>query len=264
MIFYFSGTGNSRMAAEFISESIGENLYFIPKTDPGTARLEGESLGFVFPVYSWGVPPIVVNFVRALSKELRHEVYISGKAVWCVMTCGDDTGLAPEMFRDILEECELELNGGWSVIMPNNYVLLPGFDVDPKDVEQRKLEEAIPRLMEISKLINRGIYERNYAMGSWSWIKTKWIYPLFRRWGIFPSKWHSLESCVGCGICAGSCPVDNIEMVDGRPKWGSRCVSCLACYHSCPRHCVEYGRITSGKGQYFNPGKQICRLRPDK
>ena len=31
---------------------------------------------------------------------------------------------------------------GYSVIMPNNYILLPGFDVDSKEVERQKLEDA--------------------------------------------------------------------------------------------------------------------------
>jgi len=31
------------------------------------------------------------------------------------------------------------------------------------------------------------------------------------------------------------------------------CTSCLACYHVCPQHAVQYGKKTKGKGHYFNP-----------
>ena len=34
---------------------------------------------------------------------------------------------------------------------------------------------------------------------------------------------------------------------------GMDCTSCLACYHVCPKHAVQYGRRTKRKGQYLNP-----------
>ena len=39
----------------------------------------------------------------------------------------------------------MECNAGFSVAMPNNYVLLPGFDVDKKE-----LDEAVGRVEEIN------------------------------------------------------------------------------------------------------------------
>ena len=44
-------------------------------------------------------------------------------------------------------------NAGFSVIMPNNYVLFPGFDVDSKELEKKKLTEAVPALEKVSRLI---------------------------------------------------------------------------------------------------------------
>ena len=41
--------------------------------------------------------------------------------------------------------------------------------------------------------------------------------------------------------------------------WGMDCTSCLACYHVCPQHAVQYGKRTKDKGQYFNPN-QSTRL----
>lgn len=45
----------------------------------------------------------------------------------------------------------------------------------------------------------------------------------------------------GCGICARVCPVDNIEMADGRPVWQNRCENCLACVNWCPREAIQGG-----------------------
>ena len=39
--------------------------------------------------------------------------------------------------------------------MPNNYVLLPGFDVDKKELEEKKLADAIPAVNQINASISK-------------------------------------------------------------------------------------------------------------
>jgi Fe-S-cluster-containing hydrogenase component 2 len=34
-----------------------------------------------------------------------------------------------------------------------------------------------------------------------------------------------------------------------RPFWRDNCMLCSRCYHICPRHAVQYGKTTVGKGQ---------------
>ena len=134
--------------------------------------------------------------------------------------------------------------------MPNNYVLLPGFDVDADDVAQRKIDAAPKRIAEIAA----GIFERtevtDVTVGSLPWLKSRIVYPLFKRWGIFPRKFRVSSDCVGCRRCASACPLGNVTMVDGKPSWGNNCASCVACYHVCPRECIQYGSATRGKGHY--------------
>lgn len=253
MIFYFSGTGNSRLASDVLSKELGEQLVFIPDVKIPDIKFEGESLGFVFPVYSWGVPPLVMEFVKSLPESFIEAVKGQKADVWCVLTCGDEVALAPEMFENAMSKRGITLNSIWSVIMPNNYVLLPGFDVDSKEVERMKLKDAPTRLKKIASGIKEGEGKVDVTRGSLAALKTKCIYPLFRKWGIFPKKWRSTDMCVACGICAESCPLHNITMKDNHPRWGKNCCSCLACYHSCPRHAVAYGSSTKKKGQYFLP-----------
>ena len=66
MIFYFSGTGNTRFIASQLSESTGERLIPI-----ATAVLDGkydyelaadERIGFCFPIHGWRPPFIVRDF----------------------------------------------------------------------------------------------------------------------------------------------------------------------------------------------------------
>lgn len=248
MIFWFSGTGNSAYAARVLKEELTTSLYPIVSTDINSVDWNDDTVGLVFPIYSWGIPPIMLKFVEKLATA---QPYISQKKIWMVCTCGDETAMAPEMLEKRMRRCGLNLAAGWSVIMPNNYVILPGFNVDSKDLEQRKLDEALPRIKQIAEKIKSSQWENDYVRGSWPRLKTRLVYPLFKRWGIFPKKWHWTPECVRCGKCAAVCPVKNIKMKGEHPSWGGNCLSCLACYHICPVHAVEYGKTTRHKGQYF-------------
>ena len=253
MIAYFSGTGNSRYVARRLADSLKEDTLFMTGCDPRAITFKGKTFGLVFPVYSWGVPPLVTDFIKSLSEGFVSGLREAKTPVWAVMTCGDETGDAPEILKASLEIRGLRLAGLWSVIMPNTYVLLPGFDVDPTEVELRKIEEAPARVDAIASSIKSGKFVADVHIGSMPRLKTRLMFPLFRHAGIFPSWWRFTEECVSCGKCAAACPVGNVEMVAGHPRWHEDCVSCLACYHACPVHAVAYGIMTGGKGQYHCP-----------
>lgn len=244
MIYWFSGTGNSRYAALSLGAALPDCSRRVTDgyTDDGASRL-----GLVFPIYSWGIPEPVLSFIKSLPAVVRE--------VWVVCTCGDETGEAPVMLKKALARKGISLIGLWSVTMPNNYVLLPGFNTDSKEIEAQKLAAAPKRIQEIADKVRSGAWESDYVAGPWPRLKTRLVYPLFRRWGIIRKLWRAAPTCIGCGKCAASCPIGNIAIEMRRPQWGSSCVSCLACYHVCPVRAVAYGKMTEGKGQYVCPLK---------
>lgn len=249
MIFYFSGTGNSSFVANELEKKVYEHAWFMNEDAP--FEFEGKTMGFVFPVYAWGIPLNVATFIEQLPESFWEQLRIEQCYIWVVLTCGDEVAMAPEMLIKLLDKKGVSPDSIWSVIMPNNYVLLPGFDVDPKEIEKRKLSDAPARIKEIAEGILQQRNVIDVVRGKWPRLKSYSVYPLFKKWGISQKKWDSTDGCVGCGICVHSCPNHNMEMIDGRPRWGKNCCSCLACYHSCPRHAVKYGDATLKKGQYF-------------
>ena len=89
MIFYFSGCGNSKHVAETIAAGLNDTLTFIPEA----ARegryeyelAEGERLGFVFPIYSWAPPKLVIDFVKKLQLKAKPSyVYFAAPAATIV------------------------------------------------------------------------------------------------------------------------------------------------------------------------------------
>ena len=86
MIYYFSGTGNSKWVAEELALRTGDEAQSITgllRDGPTEVfAAEGASIGIVFPVYAWGAPLIVEDFC----KNIRLG---SGAYAYAVCTCGD-------------------------------------------------------------------------------------------------------------------------------------------------------------------------------
>ena len=268
MIFYFSGTGNTRWAAIRLASATQERLIDIAEkmrrmktsganqTEPFILK-EGERLGFVFPVHGWRVPRLVRDFISRL--------VISGEKpfVYAVCTAGDSIGLTIENLNDtIAANTSLskfgihEVSSAYSLIMPESYVGLPFMDVDPKEKEIRKKEKSAQELEVIGEeVFNRKEGVHRLVKGFWPWFMTKVIGGFFEHVLITDKRFHvTKEKCVKCGICANVCPVSDIEGGKGEmPKWlhHKDCLTCFCCYHHCPHHAIEFGHQTQKKGQYF-------------
>ena len=180
MIFYFTGTGNSLRVAKALSEALGETLISIAdelhKKEVGLVYpvRPDEKILFVYPVHSWGPAVPVTRFISCLTLN-----GYAGQPVYSVSTCGDECGYTDRLIGKALGKRTVSLTAAYSVIMPNNYILLPGFDVDDKDVEERKLQDAPARVAEIIEAIWEDRQAVLYRTGSMPGLKSYWIYPLF-------------------------------------------------------------------------------------
>ncbi len=247
MIFYFSGTGNSRWVAQQLAAQLQESLVAMADDASLIKRYElkaDERVVFVFPVYAWAPPTLVLEFIARVN--LPDAVSVS-----FVCTCGDDIGKTADVFCQAIRKRGWICLAGYSVTMPNTYVSLPGFDVDDKEVEHRKVQNAKARVQFIAEQLSEGVHlsTPNCHEGAFPRLKTYGIGPLFRTFLMSPKPFHATDRCTGCHICEKKCPVQNITVTD-RPQWGDRCTQCLACYHACPFHAIEYGKRTQEKGQY--------------
>lgn len=256
MIFYFTGTGNSLQAAKTIAEQNGEELISIAEAMNSKEQSfryvlkDGESIGFVYPVYAWAPPKIVFQFIEKLELENYKNNY-----TFSVATCGDNIGKTMEVLDAALREKGMGLDSGFSVTMPNNYIIIG--NVDPKEVEKKKLAEAAEMLKHINSVIKesqRGVFE--VKKGFLPWILTSVINPMFNKNAIDTKKFYADDRCNGCGICERVCNCRSIT-VQGKPQWGEKCTQCLACIHHCPVKAIQYGKGTEKKGRYTNPNVRI-------
>ena len=248
MIFYFSGVGNSAWVAYKLAEKLQDRVLPIAeeiRTPMEYTLAPGERLGFVYPVYGWEPPKIVLDFVRKMKTNQVPEY------LYFVCTCGDDTGKTADVFMSALQKKGWKSHACYSILMPDTYVCLPGFDIDGEDELKRKLDNASARVGFIGEELSRKVNMDKHGCfeGAFPKIKTYVLGGLFRKFLMSPKPFHATDACISCGLCEKRCPVHNIK-VEGKPQWGDDCTMCLACYHACPKHAIHYGNRTKNKGQY--------------
>lgn len=285
MIFYFSGTGNTKWAASKLASATREDLISIApymRADDSSHNLaepfilkENERLGFVFPVHGWRVPKLVREFISKM-KILRDSSDATAKNkakaddslknrpfAYCVCTAGDSIGLTIENLNEVISQNPslqalgiTEVSSSYSLIMPESYIGLPFMDVDPKEREIRKKENAAQELAVVcEEIFDRKEGISRLVKGPIPWFFTKVVGGFFENVLITDKRFHvEKDRCVKCGICANVCPVGDIKGGHGEyPVWlhHKDCLTCFTCYHHCPHHAIEFGNQTQKKGQYY-------------
>lgn len=244
VIYYFSGTGNSKWIAEELAKRNNDTVQSIPEliADGPTAVYAGADcrIGIVFPVYAWGVPAIVERFCRAIRVE-------KGAYAYAVCTCGDEAGFSMRRLKRFFP-----LAAAWSFVMPNNYI--PGFDVDSPELEHNKIEAARESLVSVSQCIAQNKREYDVREGSAARFKTAVVRPLFHTFARSTKPFYTTELCNGCAVCANGCPTHTIRMREGKPVWEApQCEQCMRCINLCPKTAIQYGKGTLHRGRYHFP-----------
>ena len=271
MIFYFSGTGNSKWAAKTLALETGDTLVSIPEVINSNCSFtleKDEHVGFIFPIHGWRVPNIVKEFLTKLTiKTLGEDTSHVKHYCFCLVTAGDSIGKAMERFqqqlKNVIVNDALSLKAVCSLIMPESYVGLPGMDVDTKKKELEKKELASKQLKDFSNILKQRPHKDSNQIWGWNQlirgpIPSFFSGPVggfFERFLITDKPFHvDSRRCVKCGICANVCPVSDIKGGLGfEPEWlhNGKCLTCFSCYHHCPHHAIEFGKRTQKKGQYF-------------
>lgn len=285
MIFYFSGTGNTKWAASKLAAATREDLISIApymRADDSSHNLaepfilkENERLGFVFPVHGWRVPKLVREFISKMKIQREPSDATGGNKAkaddcqknrpftYCVCTAGDSIGLTIENLNKVISLNPslqalgiTEVSSSYSLIMPESYIGLPFMDVDPKEREIRKKENAAQELAVVcEEIFDRKEGISRLVKGPIPWFFTKVVGGFFENVLITDKRFHvEKDRCVKCGICANVCPVGDIKGGHGEyPVWlhHKDCLTCFTCYHHCPHHAIEFGNQTQKKGQYY-------------
>lgn len=256
MIFYFSGTGNSRHVAQRLGDALGTPVYAIDelllRASFHFELTPDESVGFVLPTYFWGVPTIVCEFLQHLELSCATRP-VASRYFYVVTTYGTSLGGVQTQMQQLLEARGWKLDGRFSVRMVD--VWTPMFDLSDSKKNKRKSEQAEPVIAHLIEAV------RLHSKGKKGWTTLPmWIAGLSYRLydGMRETRHFKVltERCIGCGKCEKGCPTRTIKLNEDRyPVWENRqCTLCLRCLHSCPAFAIQYGKHTERHGQFIYPG----------
>lgn len=257
-------------------------------------EIEADVVGIVFPVYYadfGGVPLIVQRFVKKLKN-------LTPKYIFAICNHAGGPGKTIKKFKYLISTQGGKLSAGFTVKMSVPYspglkikssffhkkidskeAIMKDTDKQQELYEKwnKKLEQIIiyisdlkegifetsklSPLISLSKAIFRLHYKKLAEVSEVSKEKTedKIHYSFEQLIHLADKSFKVNDKCNSCGICAQICPVDNIEIVNGKPLWQHHCETCYACYVWCPNNAI-YGEIVAYNKKYHHPEVKISDL----
>lgn len=247
MIFYFSGTGNSKLIAYRLAEILEDELYDITSwlkspTRPTQDFNSVKPYIFVAPTYAWQI-------AKPVSLFMACNTFNRNKKAYFVLTCGDSVGNASGHLKGDCKKANLIFMGLKSFVMPENYIAL--FDVPSKEKAQLIVQYALgalePFCMDIK---NEEPLEavRPTLLGK---FLSSFVNRIFYALIVKDKKFYTTSKCTRCGWCKKSCPLNNITIEENSVKWLGGCTHCMACICGCPQRAIEYGKKTANKNRHY-------------
>ena len=251
--FYFSGTGNSKWAANKLQEflirkGIKNDVFSIEKQINEIPDLLASTNGiaFIFPVYGMNIPENMKGFMKSLNNFKRKN-----RKKWpffVITTFGYVDGCGPYEVMRQLDSKQFRLVGYTGLKMANN-ICTPASYNEPiiEEEFEKRLVIATAKIQKLASKISNGKRKIDFGMyffvGPFRKKMAKMVENGFNKLSIDEKR------CTKCMLCVNNCPVGAIVSKEGKLVITSKCVACMRCYNNCPTYAVLHG------GQFADPQK---------
>jgi len=250
IIYYFSGTGNSRNVALWLSnvakgDNIESRLINIGQIDRLTIELPDPDalVVFVSPIHGFNYPPVMMHFILRFPKGNNKVLLMNTRAGMLIgkwITPGL-TGIAFYFSALILKLKGYSIKSMFPVDLPSNWISVhPGLNERTVKYLHERNQEKVYRFAQ--KVFSGGSDFR----GLYEIIQDTLVAPIslgyyFMGRFLFAKTYFASADCDNCDLCIKSCPVKAIKKVDNRPFWTFNCESCMKCMSNCPKKAIETG-----------------------
>jgi ferredoxin len=188
------------------------------------------------------MPKVVEGWIRNTRFDGRKDAYF-------ILTCAGSAGNAGIYAKALCREIGLNFCGLASIIMPENYLAM--FKTPDEAMCQRIITASKPHIESLGSLIQNDECFPNpkVSLGGklLSSVVNTVYYPL-----IVKDKGFTVNSdCNSCNKCVRNCPLNNVELVSGKPIWKGNCTHCMACIACCPREAINYKKASKNRHRHY-------------
>ena len=219
---YFSGTGNSRYAAELFCNEYDEaaKAFSIEDDNVIEAVKNEDMLVFAYPVQYSTVPKILRDFIIS-NKEVWKD-----KKIFIIATQGLFSGDGAGIIGRILQEYGAEILGGLHLKMPDS--------ISDEKILKRSPEKNRELVKAAEQKIRKAVSHLKSGNPTQEGIGV-----LYRMAGFFGQRLRIDEDkCIGCGKCEKLCPMNNIKVIDRKVVQKNQCTMCYRCINNCPMQAI--------------------------
>ena len=232
---YFTGTGNSKYAAELFCKEYDKEsgAYSIEDTEALAAVADADLIVFAYPVQFSTVPKIMRDYIT------DHSELWKNKKVFIIATMGLFSGDGSGALGRLLKKCGAEVIGGLHLKMPDSIA-------DEKALK-RPLEKNRELVKQAKQKINESVKRLKAGKPTQEGIGA-----LYRMAGFFGQRAYfghktreyssklkiDNDKCIGCGLCEKLCPMKNISIKDQKAVSGDQCTMCYRCINKCSKQAI--------------------------
>lgn len=242
IIYYFSGTGNTRIIAEMILNELNRlnvttDLYDIRSPFSGIPDpSDFDYVGFGYPVHAFNTPEFVLKFIDRLPDAPKTPTFI-------FKTSGEpfrfNNASSWPLIRKLRKKGFVPLTDE-HLLMPYNIMFrYPEAIAKHMYAHNIKLATVIARKVISGKnCLPRYHFPTIILMylARLQWLGAKINGPLIH---------VQKQLCTACGLCIRNCPGENIGIKKGYPKFDHRCTMCMSCATVCPVDAVRPGFLNN-------------------
>jgi ferredoxin/flavodoxin len=248
VLYYFSGTGNTLMLARMLADELGNTeIINIVSCSEGDMPPQADAVGILFPVYAFGMPRIMYNFVEK-TLQTNDSTYVFSLTNYA----GAGGATALKQLKNVLKAKNICLHAGFGLKMPANYIPFGG--AESLEKQDKLFSNAASMIQKFAGIIKEQPKSYFYKRSIIPMFFSNIMYKMFMRdLDKEAKKFYVNSNCTSCGICATICPTDNITLTNGVPVWGDNCEQCLACLQWCPEMAIHRKGVPETRTHYHNP-----------
>lgn len=246
MVLYFSATGNTRFIAKEVARGLNDEcIDLLPLIKKGGEQVLRSDRPFVIcaPVYVCEMP-------RFLAAFLKKQTFEGNRNVYFIFTSGGYAGISGSLARSMFRHKGMNYMGHAEFKMPRNYIINESYPLLGEDEILERIRDSRSKIPQVVDAIEKGDKLRSRYVFLLEKVVTLPFNPIWVKFRQRTEDFYATEKCIGCGACVKLCPLNNIELRDGRPFWVNSCAHCMACIGNCPTEAIEYGEITKTKYRY--------------